>query len=181
MFDVIPTLFGAVLGFFAAIMPTVLQGWSETKRHQQEVETNKLQVEAAKQGIELVPDISEFELQAATDEVLSLNRMDADEVKCSPLLRIVRSSVRPLLTFGFFALFAYVKLTSLHQGMAESVSVMHLLPLVWDEDTQSLFAAIISFWFGSRSVSNAYAQRKRNVKVMDGLKGHNNGVPVVGD
>ena len=32
------------------------------------------------------------------------------------------------------------------------------IQLLWDEDTKAIFAAIISFWFGSRAVEKA---RKR--------------------
>ena len=32
--------------------------------------------------------------------------------------------------------------------------------LLWDEDTKAIFAAIISFWFGSRAIDKARANQK---------------------
>jgi hypothetical protein len=37
----------------------------------------------------------------------------------------------------------------------EHVEFIQAMPLIWDPETSSLFAAIISFWFGSRALGNA--------------------------
>ena len=42
---------------------------------------------------------------------------------------------------------AYLALT------AKGVAAPDAVALVWSEDTQALFAAVISFWFGNRMVS----------------------------
>jgi hypothetical protein len=32
--------------------------------------------------------------------------------------------------------------------------------LLWDDDTKAIFAAIISFWFGSRAIDKARSSQK---------------------
>jgi hypothetical protein len=63
----------------------------------------------------------------------------------------LRKSVRPVITYLFFALFATVKVTSLLQAL-ESQDFYAAIALVWDEETQIIFAAIMGFWFGSRAL-----------------------------
>ena len=66
----------------------------------------------------------------------------------------LQASVRPVITYAFFAVFAVIKiatLTSLIGG--QGVQLVDALRLVWDEETQALFAAVMSFWFGSRQIA----------------------------
>jgi 2-C-methyl-D-erythritol 4-phosphate cytidylyltransferase len=60
----------------------------------------------------------------------------------------------PLITYAFFLLFTAVKVSALivlvnEQGM----TLIEALPQVWDPETQALFAAVMSFWFGQRAVA----------------------------
>ena len=63
-------------------------------------------------------------------------------------------TVRPVITYAFFALFAAVKGSALYVLIAvEGLVIADALPRVWDPETASLFAAVMSFWFGSRSLA----------------------------
>ena len=68
----------------------------------------------------------------------------------------MRKSVRPVITYLFFGLFAAVKGTSIFVLLGDqeltAVSLNAALVKVWDPETQAMFAAIISFWFGSRAI-----------------------------
>lgn len=56
--------------------------------------------------------------------------------------------------YAFFVVFAVVKITALNSMMqADGVSLAIALQSVWDEKSQALFAAVMSFWFGSRPIS----------------------------
>jgi hypothetical protein len=37
----------------------------------------------------------------------------------------------------------------------EGVALAQALPQVWDAETAALFAAVVSFWFGARSLAKA--------------------------
>ena len=83
-------------------------------------------------------------------------------VKGSPFWTMVfdalRASVRPTITYGFFVLFVIIKLYGLWHGVAvEHTPTIQLLPIIWDDGSGSLFAAILSFWFGSRAFERSKA------------------------
>ena len=66
-----------------------------------------------------------------------------------------RTVPRPLF-YLFFTLFAVIKGTALYgliytDGIVWEIAIQTL----WDEETQGIFAAIISFWFGSRALQRS--------------------------
>ncbi|NDF11898.1 MAG: hypothetical protein EB060_03660 [Proteobacteria bacterium] len=54
----------------------------------------------------------------------------------------LNATVRPVIAYGFFGLYAALKIMHLHAGLPW---------LVWNEDDQAIFAGIISFYFGQRA------------------------------
>ena len=68
----------------------------------------------------------------------------------------LQSSVRPMITYAFSGLFAAVKLTSLATLVdADGMSFTSALLVIWDGESQALFAAVKSFWFGARALGKA--------------------------
>jgi hypothetical protein len=64
----------------------------------------------------------------------------------------LRVGVRPLITYAFFGIFAFVKLKAMYQGYyVDHTTAILLLPVIWDSGTQTLFSAVLAFWFGSRA------------------------------
>ncbi len=62
--------------------------------------------------------------------------------------------MRPVITYAFFTLFTAVKLSTLYVLMAEEgLAFVIAIPQVWDPETQALFAAVMSFWFGQRALN----------------------------
>ena len=62
----------------------------------------------------------------------------------------LRASVRPIITYAFFFLFATLKTAVLFKLLDQGVGITDGLIAVWDGETQALFAAVMSFWFGQR-------------------------------
>lgn len=167
-------LLGALIGFAAALVPELLTMLKDHFQHKRDQRDKEQELEAAAQGYEFIiaSQNDVIESQAAQIEQLFLLHDDAQNAKGHPFVQFLRSSVRPILTYSFFGLFAIIKMyamvTSVHQGM----SIMQSLPLLWDEDTESLFAAVISFWFGSRATA-LRTGKIRQSRVADGLRGRN--------
>lgn len=175
-------LFGAVLGFLGAAVPVLLELWQNRSEHKRRLEERQQELDACKQGFEFAQTHPDVDLAAASAEQMAIMLEDAREIKGHPALEFLRSSVRPVLTYAFFGLYAIIKLSSLFHGMhTDHVPVLQLLPTVWDEDAESLFAAVVSFWFGSRVVQNSRILQRPKVRITDALKGHNGGQPVVAD
>jgi hypothetical protein len=169
------------MGFIAAIAPSLMDMLRARFAHKRDIEQKQQQIDAAKAGLELaIAQNKTIEDLQTQNEQLALAAQDATGSDCA-ILNFLRSSVRPILTYAFFVLFAIIKLVAIHHAfVVDHASALNIVPLVWDEDAESLFAAVISFWFGSRAVSAAYAQRKKSdVQVTSNLKGRNNGGPVV--
>ncbi|MBF0129656.1 MAG: hypothetical protein HQL33_06665 [Alphaproteobacteria bacterium] len=62
-------------------------------------------------------------------------------------------TVRPMVTYAFFALFAAVKGAALYVLVSvEGILLAQALPQIWDGETAALFAAVMSFWFGGRAL-----------------------------
>ena len=64
----------------------------------------------------------------------------------------LQKSVRPVITYCFFGLFAVIEVTLLMEAMEKGENFSDAINILWDDDTKAIFAAIISFWFGSRAI-----------------------------
>jgi uncharacterized membrane protein YgcG len=70
------------------------------------------------------------------------------------------ASVRPVITYLFFALFMATKVVIMVKVMEQGGDWMDSVELMFDDETKALFAAIISFWFGNRAVSKYMGKTK---------------------
>ncbi len=66
-------------------------------------------------------------------------------------MKNLRASVRPVITYGFFFLLVFVDVGLFVYGWHNGVTFVELAQMLWDSDTQALFASIIAFHFGGRA------------------------------
>lgn len=73
----------------------------------------------------------------------------------------LRASVRPVITYLFFLTFVLVKFMTIYTFMqsgaagdwlGSAIAWTDVYPLIWDDNTQGIFGAIMGFWFGSRTI-----------------------------
>lgn len=152
-------LIGAIGGFLASQMPVIwkiVQDWLAYGRRDQF--SNRADGQERLES-KLGEIAGQLERQNEAFERVSLQALQDSSVTASSFIEWLQASVRPLMTYAFFLLFAVVILVSLYHGLVvEHLPVSTVLPLVWDDDTDTLFAAVISFWFGSRAEAKAYAR-----------------------
>ena len=144
------SILGSLIGFAGSAVPSVLDHFQQKDKQKNTVEILKLQGDLAKQGVEM--DLMQFRERAADDEHRRLIEHDISMQNDTGLMGALRKSVRPVITYMFFGLFAAVKISTLMMAL-ESNDFNTAINMVWDEETQAIFAAIISFWFGSRALS----------------------------
>jgi hypothetical protein len=96
-----------------------------------------------------------FEQQANDKEHERLIEHDISINRGTGFMSALQKSVRPVITYSFFILFAIVEINLLQKALSMNVPFDKALTLVWDEDTQAIFAAVISFWFGNRAFEKA--------------------------
>lgn len=147
------TLLGSLLGFITSAFPQLLgliKDWQD-RRHELAILDRQMEM----QKLGHAQRLEEIAVTADIAESQALHRHDAQPsgVKWVDGLR---SSVRPMITYAFFLLFAAVKGSGLYLLIAvEGLALAEALPQVWDGETAALFAAVVSFWFGARSLAKA--------------------------
>ena len=145
------SLLGTLIGFAGSAVPAVLGHFKEKQASKDNLAILEMQGKLAREGVEL--NLMEFRERAADDEHKRLIQHDIAISKDTSFMGQIRSSVRPVITYLFFSLFAAVKVSALMVAMNNTADFNTAINMVWDAETQAIFAAIISFWFGSRALS----------------------------
>jgi hypothetical protein len=118
----------------------------------------------AQQQIEAIK-LDEIRTQTSSAEKISL--IDAQQAEMSAIyahdtalsegtsqwMKDFRASVRPVITYGFFFLLVGIDGVLAYKGLTSGVEFNALADQLWDNETQALFAAILSFHFGGRAFS----------------------------
>ena len=144
------TILGSLLGFAGSAVPSIIDMFKEKEDKKARVEMFKLQLDAKEKGVDL--DIKLMETKAAVEEQKSLIEHDISLGKQAGFINALRAFVRPFITYVFFLTFIGVKITLVWDTINKGGDLVQILDSVWDEQTEALFAAIISFWFGSRAM-----------------------------
>lgn len=141
-------LLGSLLGFGTSFLPQVLGFFQKREDHKNRLAELRLQGELAAQGVNLQMQV--MDKQADIEETKAIYGYANPSSGFSAGLA---ASVRPVITYLFFALFLAVKAVIMIRVFESGGDWMQAVDLMFDDETQGLFAAIISFWFGQRSVS----------------------------
>jgi UDP-N-acetylglucosamine enolpyruvyl transferase len=147
------TLLGSLLGFISSIVPQFLKLWQDRQDRKQELAIIDRQMEQARLGHQ--QRLEEINVQADITQSQALYQHDS-QLKGSVWVESLRASVRPLITYAFFALFATIKISALYVLVVDQgFSIATAMPQIWDEESQALFAATMSFWFAQRTINKA--------------------------
>jgi hypothetical protein len=117
----------------------------EAQERVEHIRSEQLQNEATSNANLAVIGAQQAEMQAIYAHDSSLNE------GTSQWMKNLRASVRPVITYGFFFLLVFVDIGGFWYGYYMSVPFNDLLEMLWDSDTQALFASIIAFHFGGRA------------------------------
>lgn len=109
------------------------------------IRTEQLETESAMATSQAMIGAQQAEMQAIYAHDMSLNE------GTSQWMRNLRASVRPVITYGFFFLLVFVDVGLFAYGWNNGVSFVELAEMLWDSETQALFASIIAFHFGGRA------------------------------
>lgn len=139
------SLIGSVLGFGTSFLPKIL-GFFEEKRdqaHELSMMDKQLeqQLQIGQQKLQMV------NVDADIRETETLHKEHATITsKSSQWCVNLSSSVRPIITYCLFIEFAALTL-SVNMGWINMIQYK----MIWNSEFQAIFAAVVSFWFGSRS------------------------------
>lgn len=138
------SLIGALIGFLGAVVPDALKLWQDHADRQHELAILDRQLEAQRQGH--LQRLEAIGMEADISESKALYRTWKSGVEWVDALN---GTVRPVLAYAFFLLYAGVKLM---QVVVLEGALSHVLPIIWTDEDQIIFAGIISFYFGQRAM-----------------------------
>ena len=139
------SLVGSVLGFGTSFLPKVL-GYFEEKRdqkHELQMMDKQLeqQLQIGKQKMQMMNIDADFrETETLHKEHASITS------KSSQWCVNLSASVRPIITYCLFIEFAILTLSVNMDWITAQQYTM-----IWNDEFQAVWAAVVSFWFGQRS------------------------------
>ncbi len=139
------SLVGSILGFGTSFLPKVL-GYFEEKRdqkHELQMMDKQLeqQLQIGKQKMQMM------NIDADIRETETLHKEHASITsKSSQWCVNLSASVRPIITYCLFVEFAILTLSVNMDWITAQQYRM-----IWNDEFQAVWAAVVSFWFGQRS------------------------------
>lgn len=141
------TIFSALGGLASSLLPDLIHGILGQRQDARDKaqELAILDKQIALQAAGHAGRMEELGLQADIAESAALEkRVTVVGVRWVDALN---ASVRPVVTYCFFALFATQLIARIVGNPVD--------PTIWSEEVQALFAGIMGYYFGNRSVKHA--------------------------
>ncbi len=135
------TVISAMIGFFSSMLPELLSFLRDRADRAHELHILKLQLEQQRQGH--AARLEDIRVQGDIAQSRALYRTWYSGV---PWVNALNGTVRPMIAYAFFLLYASVKLLQVESGLPW---------LIWTEEDQAIFAGIISFYYGQRAFRKA--------------------------
>jgi hypothetical protein len=117
------------------------------------------QLELQKAGFTLQKDLEEIkfdEIQLTTQaqERTALYAHDIEIGKgASTWVINARAMVRPVITYGLFGLLVFIDIFGCYYAVKTGTDYITVINALWDDDTQIIWASVVSFWFGTQAFS----------------------------
>ena len=134
-------LVGSLAGFFSSFVPEIFHFLKDKKDKEHELKLIHLQIEALKSGHN--SRLEEIQIQTQAEESKYLYQYAAGQTSKIKWVDGLSASVRPMITYVFFLLYVYLKIISFLQ--------IGSMAVIWTDEDQGIFCAVIGFWFGHRA------------------------------
>ena len=147
------TILGSLIGFAGSALPKMFDMFQDWQDRKHELQIMDRQVEQAK--LLHGQKVEALNIEADISESKALYKHD-QSMQSTGFIGALRSSVRPVITYLFFTLFAVIKGVALFSMIYTADTQWELAVItLWDTETQGIFSAIIAFWFGSRALQRS--------------------------
>jgi hypothetical protein len=146
-------ILGSLLGFGGSVVPAITDHFKA--KNEQKFELAKMEKMAQLRQAGFDQEFKMYETMADDKEHDRLIKHDISINQGTGFIAGLQKSVRPVITYCFFGLFAVIEVTLLMDALEKGTDFSEAIKILWDEDTKAIFAAIISFWFGSRAIDKA--------------------------
>jgi hypothetical protein len=155
------TLLSTLISFLAGGVPKLLDFFQDKSDKAHEMNMAKLQTERELQLAERgfiaqahIEDIKteQIVIQTAEKEREAIYAHDiAIGEGAAQWVINARAFTRSFITYGMFILFAFVEIFGFLYAWKSGVDFSIALDVLWDNDTQTIWASVVSFWFGTQA------------------------------
>jgi hypothetical protein len=155
------TLLTTLISFLAGGVPKLLDFFQDRSDKAHEIDMAKLQTERElqmlKEGYIAQAKVEEIKteqiaIQSAEKEREAVYAHDiAIGQGASKWVINARAFTRSFITYGMFILFAFVEIFGFMYAWRTGVDFSIALDQLWDNETQIIWASVVSFWFGTQA------------------------------
>jgi len=155
------TLLTTLVSFLAGGLPKLMNFFQDKSDKKHELELVKMQTEREmqmlKEGYIAQAKVEEIRteqiaIQSAEKEREALYAHDiAIGQGASQWVINARAFTRSFITYGLFFLFAFVEIFGFYYAVKTGVDFSIALDMLWDDETQIIWASVVSFWFGTQA------------------------------
>jgi len=154
------TILGSLIGFLGSFAPKLLQMWQDKRDKAHELAVMQLQIQAQKDiGAQKLEEVRVSAESAEMQALYESAKIVPSGVKwVDAALTFLTGSVRPVITYCFFGLYAVVKYAQAESASAfySNITFTSALAKTWTEEDSAIFATIISFWFSGRMLQKFF-------------------------
>ena len=155
------TIISTVISFLMGGIPKIFDAIQDKSDKKHELELARMQTEremqmmaagyAAQAKVEEIRT-EQVQINADMQTHMALLQHDTESAKGASLWVInARAMVRPAITYGMFLLLVFVDVFGFIYAWKTGVNFDTALNLLWDDDSQQIFASIIAFYFGGQA------------------------------
>ena len=155
------TLISSLLSFLSGGLPSILGFFQDKSDKKHEMEMARLQTERelqmAEKGFVAQQKVEEIHLEQSQVEAQSAERQalyqhDIEISKgASRWVINIRALVRPTITYGLFGLLVFVEIFGFYYAIHTGENFERAMNILWDDETQIIWASVVSFWFGTQA------------------------------
>jgi hypothetical protein len=155
------TLLSTLVSFLAGGLPKLLDLFQDRQDKKHELlllqAAKERELEMAERGYIAQQRLEEIKteqvaIQASISERAALMNHDIEIGKgASTWVINLRALVRPLITYGMFLLLCAVDGFGFYYAIQTDVAFADAMALLWDSETQIIWASVVSFHFGSQA------------------------------
>jgi hypothetical protein len=155
------TLLTTLVSFLAGGLPKLMDFFQDKSDKAHEIELAQMQTDRELKMLEAgyvaqakVEEIrtEQISIQSAEKEREALYAHDiAIGQGASQWVINARAFTRSFITYGLFILFAFVEIFGFLYAWRTGVDFTVALDSLWDNETQIIWASVVSFWFGTQA------------------------------
>jgi hypothetical protein len=155
------TLLTTLVSFLAGGLPKLMDYFQDKSDKKHEIELAQMQTERElkmlKEGYVAQARVEEIRteqisIQSAEKEREALYAHDiAIGQGAAQWVINARAFTRSFITYGLFILFAFVEIFGFYYAVKTGVDFTIALDVLWDNETQIVWASVVSFWFGTQA------------------------------